>query len=200
MRWARLWIFPTIFIILFISIGWANIDILRKPDNISSFYLQNFSRGYVGYGQEGNYDNGISFADLEVGDILLGGYPKCAYGRFSHVSIYMGENLVLEGFGDLGVTIQPIYHYWNYSEIALLKVDASPEIKEKVVNYLKQYEGGLFYPTAFRAGDRIWNCSKIIWLAYYKEGIDLDDSGDLWIAPDNFYASSWTKVIREKGR
>ncbi len=162
--------------------------------------MQNFSQGYIGYGQADNYDNGLSFAGLEVGDILLGGYPQCAYGRFSHVSIYIGENLVLEGYGDLGVTIQPISHYWNYSEIALLKVDASPEVKGRVVAYLKEYAGGLFYPLAFKPGDRIWNCSKIIWQAYYIEGIDLDASGDFWIAPDNFYSSPWTRVIREKGR
>ena len=40
---------------------------------------------------------------------------------------------------------------------------------------------------------------KIIWQAYMMQGIDLDSVGDLWIAPDSFYASPWVKIIEERG-
>ncbi|HZK43491.1 MAG TPA: hypothetical protein VFC73_04315 [Syntrophomonadaceae bacterium] len=193
-------LFPIVALLLVIYIWLVNFTIFTSTNNISSFYLNNLQKGHFGFGLEANYNNQISFEGLEPGDILLGGYPKCGYGRFSHTGIYLGDNLVLESYGDLGITIQPIYHYWDYSEIALLKVNTTKDIKEKVVNYVRKYEGGLFYPVAFKPGDRFWNCSKIIWKAYLKEGIDLDDSGDLWTAPEIFYYSPWTTVIREKGR
>lgn len=200
MRLCRLLLFPVISLFLLMYISLANWNILSEPDNVAQYYLENLSNGNFGLGLVGNYNNQISFADIEKGDILVGGYPRCAYGRFSHAGVYMGNNLVLESYGDLGVTIQPIDHYWEYSEIAILRVDTTPETKEQVINYIKKYEGGLFYPVAFKPGDRIWNCSKIIWKAYLEQGIDLDSSGDLWISPDVFYSSPWTTVIREKGR
>lgn len=198
MKVIRLWLFFFIFLILLAYILITNMELLRNPDNIGKLYLNNCLAGNMGYGLEDNYDNNLSFAGLEVGDILLGGYPNCSYGRFSHAGVYIGDNLVIEGYGDLGITIQPIYHYLNYSEIALLKVNTSPEVKAKVVEYMKKYEGGLFYPLAFKPGDRFWNCSKIIWLAYDKEGINLDEINDLWIAPEAFYYSPYTTIIREK--
>lgn len=200
MRLCRLMLFPSISLILLIYIGLTNVNVLSNPDSLARFYLENLAKGNFGYGLEGNYYNQISFIGIEPGDILVGGYPKCAYGRFSHAGVYMGDNLVLESYGDLGVTIQPLSHYWDYSEIALLKVDASSEVKAQVIKYMQDHEGGLFYPVAFKPGDRIWNCSKIVWKAYLEQGIDLDESGDLWISPDSFYNSPWTTVIREKGK
>ncbi|NLJ72514.1 MAG: hypothetical protein GX333_05850 [Syntrophomonadaceae bacterium] len=198
MRNIRLWLFFIIFILLLAYIIISNRAIFSNPNNIGKIYFNNFLAGDIGYGIEGKYGNNISWEDLEVGDILLGGYPNCSYGRFSHAGVYMGNNLVVEGFGDLGITIQPIYHYLEYSEIALLKVNTSMEIKEKAVEYMVAQAGGLFYPVAFKPGERIWNCSKIIWLAYYNLGIDLDFTDDIWIAPDIFYDSPYTTVIREK--
>lgn len=200
MRLCRLLLFPVITLFLLMYIISANWNILSSPDNVAQYYLENLSEGNIGLGLIGNYNNRISFADIEKGDILVGGYPRCAYGRFSHAGVYMGDNLVLESYGDLGVTIQPIEHYHEYSEIAILRVEATQETKEEVISYIKKHEGGLFYAVAFKPGDRIWNCSKIIWKAYLEQGIDLDSSGDIWISPDAFYNSPWTTVIREKGR
>ncbi len=200
MRWLRLWLFPVIFLVLLLYGGLNNYDILNNPHSVAQLYWQNLKKGKFSYGLEGKYYNRISFADLEPGDILVGGYPKCSYGRFSHAGIYIGDNLVMESYGDLGVTTQPINHFWDYSEIALLKVEVSPEIKNNAIDYIKNYEGGLFYPVAFKPGDRIWNCTKIIWKAYLEQGIDLDENKDIWVTPEAFYHSSWTTVIREKGR
>lgn len=153
--------------------------------------------GDVGYGKLEVFFTPISFEGLEPGDIILGGYPGCSYGRFSHAGIYMGDEKVIEAYVDLGITIQSIFHYWDYKEICLLKVNAEREKKEAAVEYLEDMIGRLFYPTAFKPGDRIWNCSKIIWKAYYQQGIDLDDSGDFWVSPDMFYNTTFTTVIRE---
>lgn len=200
MRVFRLLIFPVIFIILFIYISWTNYEVLNNPHSASHIYVQNFKAGRFSHGIERNYNNGISFADLEPGDIIVGGYPECSYGRFSHAAIYIGNNLVMESYGDLGVTIQPLNHFWDYSEIALLQVEAEPEIKNKAIEYIISFKGGLFYPVAFKPGDRIWNCTKIIWKAYYEQGIDLEGRQDLWTTPDDFYSNSYTTIIREKSQ
>lgn len=200
MKAFRLLIFPAIFIILFLYMGWANYDVLNNPYSASHIYVQNFKEGRFSHGIERNYNNGISFADLEPGDIIVGGYPECSYGRFSHAAIYLGDNLVMESYGDLGVTTQPLSHFWDYSEIALLRVEANPELKNKVIEYVGGFTGGLFYPVAFKPGERIWNCTKIIWKAYYEQGIDLEGREDLWTTPDDFYNSSYTRVIREKSQ
>jgi len=200
MRLCRLLLFPLISLLLLIYISSSNWTLLNQPENLAKLYLNNFAQGNIGFGLAANYNNGISFADMEPGDIIVGGFPRCAYGRFSHAGLYIGENLVVESYGDLGVTIQPINHYWEYSEIAILRVEADPEIKQQVISYVKNFEGGLFYPVAFKAGDRIWNCTKIIWKAYLEHGLDLDVNKDFWISPDAFYDSPLTTVIREKGR
>lgn len=200
MRQVRIFIFPGISLILLLYITLTNWTVLTKPENLTKMYLNNFVQGNIGFGLAADYNNGISFAGIEPGDIIVGGYPRCAYGRFSHAGLYIGDNLVLESYGDLGVTIQPIDHYWEYSEIAILRVETSPEIKEQVINYARSYEGSLFYPVAFKSGERMWNCTKIIWKAYLEQGIDLDTEGDFWISPDSFYNSPLTTVIREKGR
>ncbi|NLB89293.1 MAG: hypothetical protein GX790_08735 [Syntrophomonadaceae bacterium] len=200
MRLARLLLFPLISLVLLIYISLSNWTLLHEPDNLTKLYLNNLAQGNFGFGLAANYNNGISFLGIEPGDIIVGGFPQCAYGRFSHAGLYIGDKLVLESYGDLGVTIQPIDHYWEYSEIAILRVDTTPEIKEQVISYVKNHEGGLFYPVAFKPGERIWNCTKIIWKAYLEYGIDLDANEDLWISPDAFYDSPLTTVIREKGR
>lgn len=194
----RCWFFPLAAFVLLIIISCQNLDSLANRNSISYTYLRNALQGRIGYGIEGKYWNMISFDDLEPGDLLLGGYPQCAYGRFSHAGIYIGNGQVMESYVDLGVTVQPIDHYWNYSEISLLRVKAQPEQKQAAVDYVKSRQGGLFYPVAFKPGERFWNCSKIVWEAYRLQGINLEESQDIWISPDEFYKSPWVQVIREK--
>ena len=94
--------------------------------------------------------------------------------------------------------IYPIDHFRDYKEVCLLRVEAEPEIKEKAVEYAQSLQGKMFYALAFKPGERIWNCSKLIWRAYLEEGIDLDPSRDLWISR-YFYKSEQISIIRERG-
>lgn len=199
-RYATIIIFPILSLIAAAGIISDNYHIFNNPNAVMYSYLASLREGKVGYGFAVVHNNGISFSGLQPGDILLGGYPDCAYGRFSHAGIYVGQGQVIESFGDLGVNIQPVQHFNNYTEVCLLKVNASPEIKSQVVDYIKKYEGQMFYPLAFKPGEKLWNCSKIIWKAYIEQGINLDPAGDIWIAPDVFYSSSDVYIIREKGR
>jgi len=199
-NYGTLLLFPFLCIILLTSIVASNKNVIKNKDLVLYTYLKNVRQVKVGYGFNSHYNNNISFAGLEPGDIILGGHPGCSYGRFSHAGLYIGDGHVIEGYLDLGVAVRPISHYRDYSEVCLLRVEASPEIKKKAVDYLKRCNGKLFFPVAFKPGNRIWNCSKILWKAYEKQGLDLDYTNDFWVAPDIIYNSPYTSVIKEKGR
>ncbi|NLO21140.1 MAG: hypothetical protein GX119_03980 [Syntrophomonadaceae bacterium] len=192
-------LFPLLALIFYALLLSTNRPVFENRQAVMYAYIDSATQGNFGYGTSMKYANDISFAGLEEGDIILGGYPDCAYGRFSHVAMYIGNGQVIEAFVDYGVHIRPIYHFRDYKEVCLLRVEAEPRIKQQAVDYAQNLQGKMFYALAFKPGDRIWNCSKLIWRAYLEEGIDLDDSRDLWISPDIFYKSGQTSIIREKG-
>ncbi len=192
-------VFPLLILVNSALLVSDNRQIFQDKEAVMYAYIDSASQGKFGYGFNVQYYNDISFAGLEVGDIILGGYPDCAYGRFSHVGIYNGNGQVIEAFVDYGVHIRAIDHFRNYTEVCLLRVEADPEVKKKAAEYAADFQGKMFYPLAFKPGDRIWNCSKVIWKAYMEQGIELDDHRDLWISPDAFYYSPHVSIIREKG-
>jgi uncharacterized protein YycO len=195
----RLLLFPLLTVLLAMLLVSGNRPVFNNREAVFYTYIDSAARGNFGYGTSLKYANNISFTGLEKGDIILGGYPDCAYGRFSHVAMYIGEGEVIEAFVDYGVHIRPIEHFRDYKYVCLLRVQADPEIKQQAVDYACRFQGNMFYALAFKPGDRIWNCSKVIWKAYQEQGLELDESGDLWISPDIFYNSSQTSLIRKRG-
>lgn len=193
-------IFPLLTVILAFAIYSDNRQVFANQDSSMYTYINNLRYGNIGYGSESSSQgNNISFDELEIGDIIVGGYPGCAYGRFSHAAIYIGNGQVIEGYLDTGISIHSVEHFWDYSQIALLRVEAADEVKLAATEYAKQNEGDMFFSLAFKEGDRIWNCTKIIWQAYIEQGLDLDSVGDIWVAPDSFYNSSKVTIIEERG-
>ncbi|KUG03056.1 hypothetical protein ASZ90_019599 [hydrocarbon metagenome] len=192
-------VFPLLVLLISTLLFSNNRHVFQDKEAVMYAYLESASQGKYGYGFNVDYYNDISLAGLEVGDIILGGYPDCAYGRFSHVGIYNGNGQVIEAFVDYGVHIRSIDHFRDYTEVCLLRVEAEPEVKKKAAEYASKFQGKMFYALAFKPGDRIWNCSKVIWKAYKEQGIELDKSGDLWISPDTFYYSPHVSILREKG-
>jgi hypothetical protein len=190
-------LFPILTVLLLIPAAVQNQEAIANPEGALKTYLHNAQQGNIGFGLAGFYNNQMSFEGLEPGDLVLGGYPDCAYGRFSHAAIYLGNDQVAEAYAEVGVLISPVQHFHSYSQVCLLKVNAAPEIKQKAVEYIMSKRGALFYPIAFKPGDRIWNCTKIMWKAYAVQGVDLDSGNDIWVTPDSFYRSSWVTVIRE---
>jgi len=196
----RLILFPVICLFLLAMIIVDNWPLItNNRDSIIYTYARSFVKGEIGSGYgEGEIDD-IPLAGLEPGDIILGGWPNCAYGRYSHAGLYLGNNQVLEGYVDYGLSIQPLGHYMNYTELCLLHINAKTDIKKKAVKYALQYKGQIFYPVAFKDDTRYWNCSKIIWKAYQEQGLNLDKLNDLWIAPESFIGSENVKILYQKG-
>jgi uncharacterized protein YycO len=162
-------------------------------------YLRSFASGVVGSGYGSSTTEDIPFSVLEPGDILLGGWPNCAYGKYSHAGLYLGDGEVMEAYVDCGVCVQSLNHYSDYTELCFLRVNLSKQIKAKVIEVAYNHEGDTFYPVAFKQNDRYYNCSDIIWKVYKEQGINLDAYNDIWIAPDSFRDSPDVKILFEKG-
>jgi len=162
-------------------------------------YVNSFVNGQIGSGYGTAQYEPLSPGSLEAGDIVLGGWNNCAYGKYSHAGLYIGNNQVLEGYVDYGLTVQPLEHYMDYVNLCLLHIKAAPQIKKQAVSYALKHEGDMFYPVAFKSGERYWNCSKIIWKAYQNNGINLDEINDLWIAPDAFCRSRYAYCVYKRG-
>lgn len=198
-RKMSLFIFPCFLLILALLIGVDNYHLLTDRNSVIFTYSRNFKEGNIGYGNQSITNNAIAFSELKPGDILLGGWTGCAYGYFSHAGLYVGNHKVLESYVKTGVTLNSISHYRDYPRACILRVKADDEIKQKAIDYALQQQGKVFYPVAFKNDGHYWNCTKIIWKAYQRQGVDLDDNHDLWIPPEAFYHSSRVEIIALKG-
>ena len=196
----RIIIFPVVFLFLLLFIVIQNWSLLSGNRNSVIYtYWRSFLAGEIGSGYGSAQAYYIPFESLEPGDILLGGWPNCAYGKYSHAGLYLGDGEVLEAYVDCGVCIQPLGHYDEYTQICFLRVNVSPEIKRSVLHTARSMVGKTFYPVAFKQNDRYYNCSSVIWKSYAEHGIDLDINHDIWVAPASFQDSSYVSTIFEKG-
>lgn len=197
---ARIFVFPLLALFLLLIIMGFNHHLLtRSSGSVIFTYVASFVEGEIGTGYGAPLEGSVPFDQLEPGDIVLGGWPNTAYGRYSHAGLYLGGNEVLEGYVDYGLSIQDLRTYEDYSLICLLRVNAPADVKARAVSLALDQEKKMFYPLAFKNGDRLWNCSKIIWRAYNVQGINLDEVNDLWIAPESLANSRWVSILYEKG-
>lgn len=188
-------------IILAAAIMLANPGYLYSlPQSVTACYVGNFFQGNIGTGYFTGCGNQLDFDRLHPGDILLGGKPGGAYGHFTHAGLYLGDNQVLEGYVDCGISRQPVNHYHHYDWACILRVQLPEEDRQQALDYALQQEFKPFYPAAFKPGERLWNCTKLIWAAYQRQGVDLDSNDDLWITPDAIYHSAHVQVIDQRGK
>lgn len=160
--------------------------VLDNPGYVQRFQ-QSAAPRYVQYFLEGRHPTGINsgkrnhldFSQLQPGDILLAGNPDSCYGHFTHAGIYLGEGRVLEGYVDCGISRQPLEHYRSYEWACILRVRIPGIMRQRAVEYALEQEHKTFYPVAFKNGKNYWNCTKLIWEAFLREGVDLDSFGDL---------------------
>ena len=171
----------------------------RNQDSVVYTYLHSFSAGVIGSGYGDAAGGYIPFSSLQPGDILLGGWPNCAYGKYAHAGLYLGQGQVLEAMVDSGVCIQSVEHFTDYTSLCFIRVNTSDKIKAKVVAAARQHVGAVFYPVTFKQNDRFYNCTDVIWQVYQQQGINLDPNNDFWVTPDSFRDNPYVRIIFEKG-
>ena len=180
--------------------------IIDNPGYTHRFW-QSAAPRYVYYYLEGRHPTGVSsgksnrldFSRLEPGDILLAGNSQSCYGHFTHAGIYLGEGRVLEGYVDCGISRQPLDHYRSYDWACILRVRIPEAKRRQAVEYALKQEFKTFYPAAFKGGENYWNCTKLIWEAFRRQGVDLDSFGDLWVTPDYIFRSPHVELVAGDG-
>jgi uncharacterized protein YycO len=157
-------------------------------------------RGEFGIGDYDNIPNSLDLSDLQPGDIILGGNPGGSYGRYDHAGFYIGNDQVVDMYTSDGVYVTCVDVYRNYTWAAVLRVKASPEIRAAAVAYVKRQVGAPFFILAPKSDDGLWYCSKLVWYAYYRSGIDLDAfHNSYWVVPDAILLSPKTTLVSFAG-
>ncbi|NPV92219.1 MAG: hypothetical protein HPY50_15740 [Firmicutes bacterium] len=165
----------------------------------ASMYVRNLLQGKSSTGVFSGRANDLDFSLAEPGDILLAGDQDGCYGHFTHAGIYLGQGMVLEGYVDCGVSRQRQEHYRYYDWACIVRVKIPREQRQAALEYALQQEYKTFYPIAFKDGERYWNCTKVIWAAYLRQGVDLDSMQDIWVTPDSIYRSRMIDVLTSSG-
>jgi len=176
-----------------------DLQSLRYPTTLVEV-LAAAGRGEFGIGDFDNVPNSLEVSELQPGDIILGGNPGGSYGRYTHAGFYIGNGQVVDMYTSDGVYVTGVEAYRNYTWVAVLRVNTSPEIRSAAVNYVIQQVGSPFFILAPKADDGLWYCSKLVWYAYYRKGIDLDAfHNSYWIVPDAILSSPKTTLVSFTG-
>jgi len=144
------------------------------------------------------------------GDILVwssSGSPVLVSGPWTHTGIFDGVNeKVIEARsvfapGTSGVAEHP-YSDWQYPNavaVSILRVEgASLAQKEAAVAFAreqigKSYDYALWQKSTLGGA---WYCSELVWAAYKKQGIALEESPDSGVvSPSEIYNSGNTTVV-----
>lgn len=179
--------------------GLAGYTPARFPQTVTGEGLVNIFHLRVGAGQASGAGNKLSLVNLLPGDIILGGNEGATYGRYTHAALYIGGGQAVQGWLTTGISLIDAGDFLSYDRACILRVRASDEMRRRAMDYALEQRGDFFHPLAFNSGERIWNCTKIIWKAYEKQGVNLDPAQDIWVTPDNMYRSPMVKVIAEDG-
>lgn len=159
--------------------------------------VNNAIQGNLGIGTFSSTPNGLDLQKLEPGDILLGGNPGGSYGHYTHAGIYIGNNQVVTMYTSTGVYLERPEAYHRYHWAAILRVKSNQKQKEGAIKYCSSQVGAPFFILSPKTEDGLWYCSKLIWVAYWKQGIDLDPFNSYWILPDAFFHSPDVEIIDE---
>lgn len=196
--------YPVLFtgmaVLLAVAIIVANPGYIKRFSHTSApLFVRSLIQGKSSTGVYAGRANNLDFSRVEPGDILLAGDHDSCYGHFTHAGIYLGQGMVLEGYVDCGVSRQRQEHYLYYDWACVARVKLPPEQRQAALDYALKQEYKTFYPIAFKNGDRYWNCTKVIWASYLRQGVDLDSNSDLWVTPDSIYHSQMLEVVTSSG-
>ncbi len=153
-------------------------------------------RGEFGAGKYNDIPNNLDMSNLQPGDIILGGNPGGSYGRYTHAGFYIGNDQIVDMYTSSGVFVTYAETYRKYTWAAILRVKANPETKVSAVDFVRQQVGSPFFILTPKIDDGLWYCSKLIWYAYYRHGIDLDAfHNSYWVVPDALLSSPYTEIV-----
>lgn len=187
-------------VVLFLSLQFAQLAEKRYQDNGEYpptwvQLLSNARKGNFGVGNFSGTPNNLDLSVLEPGDIILGGNPGASYGHYSHAGMYVGNNQVVTMYTTTGVYLEQPAAYHRYQWAAVARVTAEAQQKKEAVSYCRSQVGAPFFILTSKAEDGLWYCSKLIWFAYWKQGLDLDPFNSYWVIPDAFVHSPHIQVI-----
>jgi uncharacterized protein YycO len=111
--------------------------------------------------------------------------------------MYIGNNQVVTMYTSTGVYLESPSAYHRYHWAAVGRVKASPQQKEEAVSYCRSQVGSPFHILSPKTEDGLWYCSKLIWIAYLKQGIDLDPFASYWVLPDAFAYSPHLQILEK---
>lgn len=199
-RQSKILIITIIIIIIVISLYLAQRieNYYQTRDKYPPLLIQllaSAGRGDFGTGQFSGTPNQLDLSQLQPGDILLGGNPGGSYGHYTHAGLYIGNNQVVTMYTASGVYLEKPTAYHRYQWAAIVRVKASPSQKRAAVSYCRSQVDSPFFILTPKTDNGLWYCSKLIWLAYLKEGIDLDPFNFFWVIPDAFIYSQKAKLI-----
>lgn len=170
------------------------LDASRRPP-LWVVLLSSIGKGNIGTGSFGKTPNRLDLSLLQPGDILLGGNKGGSYGKYTHAGLFIGNNQVIEMYISTGVYLTEAETYHRYTWAAILRVKATPRQKMAAVNYAKSQLGTPFFILTPKNDNGLWYCSKLIWYAYLKQGINLEPFKSFWITPDDFLYSEKAQII-----
>lgn len=117
--------------------------------------------------------NNLDFSKLQIGDIILVGNPKAVYGKYTHVALYVGNNLVVDGNIGEGIRYTSLERYRIYAYAKILRVKTSNKIKIMAAKTAQENIGKVFFLIAPKSNPNLTYCGKIVWEAYKRAGIEL---------------------------
>lgn len=130
------------------------------------------------------------------------GGKSSSVGDFGHAAVVYedkGFNTV-EAFPDTGVKHHFGDWYRKDSDVYLYGVTQSSGTKRaNVAQYAHNMVGKKYSLTAKKEDERTFYCSKLVWLAWKKQGVDLDDNGGFFVTPADL-ANSKNSVLRWKSK
>jgi hypothetical protein len=132
---------------------------------------------------------------LELGDVIVAGHAGSTYGYFSHVSLITGPDQTLGQHPAYGIDLMPLATLVGYDDVRVLRAELSAAQRREVAAFVRGLDGAPFNVLALKEDAYWWNCSKVVWAAFRRVGIDLAPERDL-VVPDDIAASPRLRVVR----
>lgn len=182
---------------------WIVSDDGEGPATHGSAFARRFlHRGLVrgwGAGTDPGAVQILPHARLEPGDILVGANPACAYGDWSHVSLYLGDGEVLGHDLLSGIYRAPVHEFAHYRHLRVLRAHLPAARRAAAAGWAQGLVGGVFCLFAPRADPQRWTCAKAVWAAFARDGLDLAP-GAVLVTPADLAAPAGAAVVWEHRR